>query len=394
MGRGASRSGRISLVVTNDYEVMGDGSGDIRELMIRPTAEILDICEEFGVPHTLFVDMVEFWRFEEAERTGSLGADFRGASVIQEQLRSAVSRGHDVQLHLHPQWLDAVPHAPGSWSVDRAHWRLPDVPGGIGDRGDVRSLRGLFHRGTNDLEEMLRTVSPGYRCIAFRAGGYCVQPAEDVLRVMREEGLRIDSSVAVGRKKDDRSAWFDFRDAPDDRSHWFIEDSVTVPAAEGLLLEVPIFTDPLSGSWLRRLWDFPPPSPDGVVSRTGERLEGLGLEKFARGLFGTRANLDFCKLTGTELIRLVERGRERYTDELASGSDVPLVMTSHSKEWSDGSALRVFLEWASSKNWLRFTTFPGWLAEHHPALIDGGRRGAGPSGENPPLSSSERPPDD
>lgn len=372
MGRGASRSGRIALVITNDYEVMGDGSGDIWELMIGPTAEILDICEEFGVPHTLFVDMVELWQFEEAERTGSLGTDFGGASAIREQLKSAVSRGHDVQLHLHPQWLDAVPHAPGSWSVHRAHWRLPDVPGGLGGRGDIRSLRGLFHRGTNDLEEMLRTVSPGYRCIAFRAGGYCVQPAEDVLRVMREEGLRIDSSVAVGRRKDDRFAWFDFRDAPDDRSHWFVEDSVTVPSDEECLLEVPIFTGHLSGSWLRRLWDIPPPSPGGIVSRTRGRLEGLGLEKVAGGLFGTRVNLDFCKLTGTELIRLVERGRERYADELASGSDVPLIMTSHSKEWSDDSALRCFLEWASSKSWLHFTTFRGWLEERYPALADHG----------------------
>ena len=108
----------IALIITNDYDVQGDGRGDVKETVIRPTAEILTVCGEFCVPHTLFVEVLEFLKFREAEDKRLLSPTYCGGSLLAEQLREAISAGHDVQLHLHPQWLDAMPLRDDCWEVN------------------------------------------------------------------------------------------------------------------------------------------------------------------------------------------------------------------------------------------------------------------------------------
>jgi hypothetical protein len=352
----------IELIVTNDYEVRGDGSGDVEAQMIRTTAEILDVCEQYGVPHTLFVDVVELWRFREAEAEGRFGPAYRAASLIEDQLRDALCRGHDAQLHLHPQWIDAEPITPTSWRVSEQYWRLPNVPNGLGTADDPRSLRGLFVHGRRTLEDLLRPVAPDYRCIAFRAGGYCIQPEAGPLTAMREAGFLVDSSVSVGRWVRKPYARYDYRDAPCERSHWHIDDTVTSPALAGDLIEAPVFTHWVRSRAARALGRKGVPNLPCTRSTTAEgRISSRRLRRLTTLFAPRRVNLDFCKLTADEMIAFCAEARQRFRGEAAGAGSAPVVMIGHSKEWAGSAHLRRFLDWAAAQEWIGFTTFPAWL---------------------------------
>lgn len=365
----------LSLIITNDYEVLGDGRGDVEDILLHPTREILAVSDRFHAPHTLFVDVLEYLKFRDAEAEGVFSSRYRAATAIEKQLRDAVRRGHDVQLHLHPQWIDATPLREDSWRVNVDYWRLSDVPGGLGSVEDLRSLRGLFYLGKRTLEDLLRPVDPEYRCVAFRAGGYCIQPEPEILQAMREQGFSIDSSVAPGLWQDRTYSSFDFRSAPDDRPFWYITDRVSRPESTGDLLELPVFT----GSFVPGLRSNPlardyPAARAASIPRGTKRPPSSRpplLKRILGRFVPRRFPLDFCKLNSDEMIRMVEEARSRYDAFSEEEGPMPLIMSGHSKEWPGERNFREFLEWATGRDWLKFSTFPEWLKTRRSGCQEG-----------------------
>ena len=45
---------RYSILLTLDYELYGDGTGDVLRDVVKPTERILSICERFGCRITIF----------------------------------------------------------------------------------------------------------------------------------------------------------------------------------------------------------------------------------------------------------------------------------------------------------------------------------------------------
>ena len=233
---------RISLIITNDYEVYGNGKGDVDDLVIKPTYDISAVLKRWGASQTIFFDVVEYWRFKEAEEACLFGLDYRFASLMEDQLRAQILAGDDVQLHVHPQWLLAEPVERTKWNINPSHWRTSKLPDGIGDINNKLSLRGLFYHGKKTLESIIRPVKPNYVCNVFRAGGYCIQPEMDVLQALRENGFRVDSNVCPGRSLDRDPAYFDFRSAPRNLAFWRISEKVDTPNNDGDLVELPVGT--------------------------------------------------------------------------------------------------------------------------------------------------------
>ena len=105
-----------SVSVTVDYEVFGNGSGDIRQHVTDPTERMCQIAERYGVPITVFFEIEEFLQFEKhaPELRDALGYD--PADEMRRQAADLSGRGHDVQLHIHPQWHRA--------RFDGSQWQL------------------------------------------------------------------------------------------------------------------------------------------------------------------------------------------------------------------------------------------------------------------------------
>lgn len=209
----------IHIIISGDYEVFGNGTGDVMNCMIKPTNDILNICDRHGAKYTIFTEMCEYWAFKKYSKELEKVLGYVPHEEIERQLKDAIVRGHDVQLHLHPQWIDAE-YKNKKWILNYKWWRLPLAPHGLGSKDDIKSLRGIFHKGKSDLEYLLKEVSPEYQCIAFRAGAYCIQPMEDVFKAMKEVGMYIDSTVHKWCYNIDDPDYYDFRNAYSNVEPW------------------------------------------------------------------------------------------------------------------------------------------------------------------------------
>ncbi|OSM01509.1 hypothetical protein [Magnetofaba australis] len=228
-----------------DYELfLGGNHLPPEQVMVAPTAELLARCDDLDIPLTLFVDTECLRRHAQWGETAFVDA-------VQAQLRAAVAAGHDAQAHLHPHWSQTERDGPG--------FRFPPHRYALGTLDNdsaiaLEEARGLIARCRDDLESLLKPVNPDYACVAFRAGGYALQPYErEILALLAQAGLRIDSSVIPGY----RDARVDFRQVADQAGYWVDPEAGLNSAAEAGagLFEIPIASATLPDAVARRaLW--------------------------------------------------------------------------------------------------------------------------------------------
>jgi len=344
----------IDIVLTADYEIYGDGSGDVREQLIKPTEKILELCRHYGAKLTIFFEVVEYWAFIQAGPKGlieDLGYD--PAALMKEQLCQALADGHDVQLHIHPQWLDSRYIRGKGWQLNLAYWRLPMVPGGLGTPQDIQSLRGLFVKGKEELERMFKPLCSSYQCMAFRAGSWCMQPEQNPLRAMKEAGIQVDSSVVPGLYHMDDHRWIDYRNAPSFYHHWRTQSDNLLAVGRGDegLVEMPVYTclkKPIrmlfSNPWRAVGWfrDWQRRSKADDSNPQGDAEASEGKESSLKRMFTPQPfQWDYCDLTSKEMWDFLKEVIERYEHQ---GTYIPLIMSGHPKDFRNSRHFASFLK--------------------------------------------------
>lgn len=163
-------------IVTLDYEDYGRALDKVNPIrnVIDPTYRIADFFETYQIPLTLFVNVTEVMAYERY--------DLPAAQAYTSQLCDLHKRGHDIQLHFHPQWLDysrkgdqwlnesPIPYA--TQPLDHSQWYDALV-----------SCRDW-------LTEITKKAP-----IAYRAGGYCIEPLNINMQVLSQVGIKCDSSL-------------------------------------------------------------------------------------------------------------------------------------------------------------------------------------------------------
>ena len=92
----------IYLALTHDWELRGDGSGDIEQIQFAPLRKLLEIYRKHDVRTTFLPDLMQQIRFRQL---ASEHLELKSlADKWDEVVREAFRQRHDVQLHLHPQW--------------------------------------------------------------------------------------------------------------------------------------------------------------------------------------------------------------------------------------------------------------------------------------------------
>ena len=206
-----------NLVLTLDYELYGNGSGDVFRHIIEPTNRILEVAQKYGAKFTIFFEVIEYWKLKEEWYSGNkMGYDRNPIEAMEQQIVRAYKDGHDIQLHLHPQWVNAHWTDDG-WNVDLSQWRLGDYNGSC-----EWSLVSLLKRGKSTLEAIIN--DDNYTCHTLRAGGYNVQPSHDLAMAMKEAGLKVDSSVYPGGKEAGHLSRYDYTEVPLDCGMWYCDD--------------------------------------------------------------------------------------------------------------------------------------------------------------------------
>jgi len=332
---------RLTLLFTLDYEIHGNGEGCASDLMVSPTARILDLFDGFGAKLTIMADTVEILKFREhPEYSDHSPGVYR---LIENQLVETVRRGHDVQLHLHPAYAHAS-YSGGRWVLDFSEYDLARLP--------YERICGLVSEGKRFLEELLGSVRPGYRCLAFRAANWSMSPSRNIIRALLSNGMGIDTSVFKYGKRDGL-VQFDYSEAESPVVPWPVDPSEICRRDDaGELFEFPIYSEArplwaflsanrfrrLHQSWRHRFRDqalTPEGRPAGWAGgdRAGgsRRLTALPVRKFS-AIFKKHAwKLDFSQCSGRQMMSAVRRAGARHGDE---ERDLPIVCIGHSKTYN------------------------------------------------------------
>ena len=190
----------IHLALTHDWELRGDGSGDIEEIQFAPLRRLLDIYTRFGARTTILPDVMQQLAFRRLEDEHPELKPL--AESWDEHVREAFRQGHDIQLHLHPQWLKAE-YTNRRWQLS-GDWSILNY-----DRGVALTM---LADAKSYLENLLRPLDSSYRCLAFRAGALAAAPSDHLFESLVKLGIELDVSIAGGLFARSQTLHIDYRD--------------------------------------------------------------------------------------------------------------------------------------------------------------------------------------
>ena len=232
----------MDLILTLDYELFGNGSGNVFKHIIEPTNKLLELCNKYDIKITIFFEILEYLKIKEVWQSGnSMGYEKDPANAIENQIKKAYKQGHDIQLHLHPQWLNGKYE--NGWIVNNSLWRLPEVT----NQNSGYSINELLKIGKSTIENLLKPINSKYTCNILRAGGYNILPSEQVVKAMINNDFIADSSVYPGGFINSDLSKYDYRSIKRNIPYWWIEDYDVLKqsATKTNILEFPIFSLPI-----------------------------------------------------------------------------------------------------------------------------------------------------
>lgn len=332
------------IVITTDHEIFGNGSGDVRQHVVRPTESMCQIGERYGVPVTVFFEMEEYLAFERNAAALERRLGYDPAAEMRTQAADLARRGHDFQLHLHPQWHGA------KWNGHR--WELKM------DKLTVDALFDSVEETTafmRNRKEALEKIS-GKPVTVYRAGGFAAQPGQRLLAAMANSGFVVGSSVVKGMRHTLPQP-LDFRDAPK-AGMWRVRDEVCKEDRDGPLWEVPIH------SVMRRRVhqltpqricakfskNVPKEQQQKMVSQLGVGKNPLNIARFL--IEPVPIKLDYHNVPPRSLMKMIHASPPAREGEL----DV-LVLIGHSKEHISDKRFEQFCKLVAADPDLEAVTF-------------------------------------
>ncbi len=325
------------IILSVDHEIFGNGTGDVRRHMTEPAELMARACEKHGMPLTVFFEVEEYMAFgrEREHLVAALGYD--PEKEVRDQAADFVKRGHDLQLHVHPEWVGAT--------YDRKSWQL---------KPDKRTVDSLFEtvEETSEYIKSRKAVVDGIweeagsdrRVTAFRAGAFCAQPGGKLLPALAANGIFVDSSLVKGMTRDDDHVHLDFRAAPVMRRHWRVSSDVACEDKAGEVHEIPIHSR--MGRRIQQLTprrllakfskSVPKEKQREMVSQLGMGRSPASVARFLAKPFPIK--LDFHNMSSRQMLRWILNAPPAPEGDL----DV-IMLIGHSKEHRDHGNFEDFL---------------------------------------------------
>ena len=290
----------LQVALSFDYELFfGENHGTAKEVLFDPTDRLLDVLNKYNVKATFFADVLSVYMHEKC------GLNSYCEQFI-DQIKTMVAYGHDVQLHIHSNWLKSE-YVDGKWVFDTQHYRLHTF--GF-DNDQQMSAPQIIKWGKEFLEKHLQCVNPDYRCIAYRAGGYCAQPHDELFKALNDNGIFIDSSVSAMQKAQEINV-YDYTDIPVGKSGWWLRNdgpiAKQVNKEYGDMYEVPVGC--VSTSLIRRL-----------ITPSTERMLRLGALRGSYIGQSTTATKKQSKISRIKLLLQYGKRKQRLSCDSQSDS--------------------------------------------------------------------------
>lgn len=214
----------MKILFTLDYELfMGHKAGTVDRCLIQPLNRYIDAVSGYGVRFTVFVDAAYLYALHKfMDRYAILRSDY---CKIVSHVASLHRQGHDIQLHIHPQWYYSE-YDGTEWRLDTRHYKLADMP--------AEEMHRLFKASKDILDGII-----GSKTTAFRAGGFSAQPTSMLTELFADNGLTADSSVCPGERYDSEYQQYDYSSVGQNDMYRF-EADLCKAQHEGRYMEVPL----------------------------------------------------------------------------------------------------------------------------------------------------------
>ncbi len=221
----------LKVALTFDYELfLGENFSSSEEILFNPTQNIAEKLIAKDVRGTFFADVCSV---QVHEKFGLM----EYANNFRNQIGWLTKIGHDIQLHLHTNWLNSTVKD-GKIKISAEGYRIHSF--GFKKTG----VEKIINDGKKILEEECLKYDKKYKCIAYRAGGFAIQPEGELIEALVKNGIVIESSVLPFMKSDTVNA-YNFTDVPN-QVNWWINSktglSKDVGNVENAMYEVPILT--------------------------------------------------------------------------------------------------------------------------------------------------------
>lgn len=212
------------LLLSLDYELFfGKHAGSVENCLLKPTEALVRLLDPYNIKLSLFVDAGFLYQLEAHSKT--FPELLIEKNKIQQQLLTLSEQGHDIQLHIHPHWQDSY-YDGEIWIIETKRYRLHDF-----SPEEKLSI-------VQNYKETLThyTTKPIF---AFRAGGWCLQPFNEISHALKKNGIWLDSTLFNNGFSDDPTRWFNYKNMPQ-QAQWNFSDDPLIAQEKGYFCELPI----------------------------------------------------------------------------------------------------------------------------------------------------------
>lgn len=317
----------LEIILTNDYEVSGDGTSSVCDL-VNKTKTLQRNLDAYGVSQSLFPDICELYSFKKYDSQLKKHYGYSPYDIFKTQLEELHSKGNDIQLHFHPQWFNSS-FVNGGWILNNNLWRISS-----------KSIDLPYF-----LDKYLSFFSDEFPHVnlptVFRAGGYCIQPSKDIFSVLNEFNIYYDSSVSINTIKYDQLKYYNFTSKIKSRQ-WNFDNDVLKAKDSAINTELPIASINLDN-----------PLKDFIKKIYNNKHSFRNIKKLSWN--NSYRRIDFTVMDSSQLINSILK----YID--STDNDYGLILlTGHSKHYNS-TCLNEFLDYFTKKADFSFTTLTKYI---------------------------------
>lgn len=225
------------IAYVDDWELKGNGLGDVETHQYIPSQKLMNIYDECGIKSSFNIEVMQQIAFEKyKDQYPDINRQY---SLWLKSVESMINRGYDIQLHLHPQWHNAT--FDGSyWKLDK-RWNIVDYA--------PEEMRKFVSQSATYLKKILN----GRQTIrSFRAGSWAIVSSErssrPLMEALEEEGILLEISICNGSSYNGESVQLDYQNLTCPYSPYFpdYDDPRKVSSFPTKLVEIPTQSVPRS----------------------------------------------------------------------------------------------------------------------------------------------------
>ena len=225
---------KIWIAFVDDWELSGDGFGNVINMQYKTALKLMDLYKRLGVKATFNVEVMQqlaFERYTDRYQEIKVQKDYWIKTV-----KIMRKKGFDIQLHIHPQWHNAV-YDGKSWKLDK-RWNITSYSEKLIEnfvKSSIGYLNSNFH---------------SYYPVSFRGceWGICC-PSYPLFKILENYGIKLDISVVNGLYFDNKHIKLDYTNLESPYLPYFPDynDARKISKTKTNIIEIP--TQSFYRSW-------------------------------------------------------------------------------------------------------------------------------------------------